>query len=93
MPPGQSAPVLLVGTQVSNTTFGTAARGTLYITDNANNALDTVNGVFKPGTVYVAAPAESGVARFGTLDLTTGAINPVITNLANPEGLLLIAGP
>ena len=89
--PSQTATVLPVGTQINDTAFATSSRGTLYITDNANNALDAITGTFKPGTAYVTAPSDSGVAGFvGVLNLTTGAITPVITNLANPAGLLFI---
>ena len=90
---GQSVTVLPVGTQINDTAFATATRGVLYITDNGNNSLDAVSGTFKPGTAFVAAPSDSGVGGFvGTLDLNTGAITPVITNLANPAGLLFTAG-
>jgi hypothetical protein len=92
--PSQTATVLPVGTQINDTAFATSSHGTLYITDNTNNALDAISGTFKPGTAYVAAPSDSGVAGFvGVLNLTTGAITPVATNLASPAGLLFIPGP
>lgn len=89
----QTVTVLTVGTQINDTAFATSSKGTLYITDNANNSVDAITGTFKPGTAFVAAPGDSGVAGFvGTLSLTTGIITPVFTNLASPAGLLFIPG-
>ncbi len=73
--------------------FATAATGTLYVTDNANNTLVAIKGRFTPGQAMVAAPADSTVHGFvGRLDLVTGHIAPFAVGFGNPAGLLFTPG-
>jgi len=89
----QKARVLNLGTQVNDTAFATAATGTLYVTDNANNTLVAIKGRFAPGQAMVAAPADSTVHGFvGRLDLATGHIAPFAVGFASPAGLLFVPG-
>ena len=44
-------------------------------------------GTFAPRTAYTAA---NGGPFFGTLDLTSGVITPVVTGLMNPGGLVFV---
>jgi len=89
----QKATVLNLGTQVNDTAFATAATGTLYVTDNANNTLVAIQGRFTPGQAMVAAPADSTVHGFvGRLDLATGHIAPFAVGFGSPAGLLFTPG-
>jgi hypothetical protein len=89
----QSITQLPVGTQVNDVEWATASQGTLYVTDNKGNAIDTITSTFPTGTVFVAAPSGSGVQGFvGTLDLTTGTITPIATGFGSPQGLLFVPG-
>ena len=89
----QKAVVLNLGTQVNDTAFASAATGTLYVTDNANNTLVAIKGRFTPGQAMVAAPADSSVHGFvGRLDLATGHIAPFAVGFGSPAGLLFMPG-
>jgi len=89
----QKAVVLNLGTQVNDTAFASAATGTLYVTDNANNSLVAIKGRFTPGEAMVAAPADSTVHGFvGRLDLATGHIAPFAVGFGSPAGLLFMPG-
>jgi hypothetical protein len=81
-----------LGTQVDDSAWATAKEGKLFVVDSKANAIYIVRADFTPGTVYTEAPADSGVAGFvGTIDLTTGAITPVIIGLKSPTGLIFVA--
>jgi hypothetical protein len=105
--PDQSLSVLNLSQSVNDSAWATSDEGTLYISDSANNMVDTLQGHFDPGTVFVAvtpcsansAPATCPASGFpanylGTLDLNTGVVSPV--NLGSqsvqPGGLLFKRG-
>lgn len=87
----QKQTLLSLGTQINDVEWATSSSGTLYITDNSNNAVYAITGNFTPGTVFVACPKDSGVAGFvGTLDLSTGTIHPFAIGFTSPCGLLFM---
>jgi hypothetical protein len=91
---GQTINQLPIGTQINDVEWATASTGTLYVTDNKANKVYAINSTFPTGTVFVAAPSDSGVAGFvGTLDLATGNITPFATGFGSPQGLLFVPGP
>lgn len=93
--PGQRLNVLNLAQAINDTAWATSVHGTLYVTDNANNKLVAVTGQFQPGSAFVAAtPADNKKPSktpgyLGQLNLTTGAIQPVISTF-QPSGLLFI---
>jgi hypothetical protein len=92
--PSQTINQLPIGTQVNDVEWATASTGTLYVTDNQANKVYAIDSTFPVGTVFVAAPSDSGVAGFvGTLDLATGTITPIATGFGSPQGLFFVPGP
>jgi hypothetical protein len=91
---GQTITQLPIGTQINDVEWATAPTGTLYVTDNSANKVYAINTTLPTGTVFVAAPSDSGVAGFvGTLNLATGNITPIATGFGSPQGLLFVPGP
>ncbi len=91
--PGQTLTTLPVGTQVDALAWATASTGTMLVTDAGTNKTTSISGQFTPGTLFITAPSDSGVAGFvGTVNLTTGTITPVATGFNSPHGLLFIPG-
>ena len=89
--PDQLLTRLTLGTQINDVAWATAARGTLYVTDSAGNAVQAITGAFTRGDLFVACPADSGVGGFvGVLNTTTGTITPMAINLQSPAGLLFV---
>ena len=89
----QTVSRLSLGTQVNDSLWIPSAHGRMIITDGKLNALYavTVDGGFTPGTVYSAAPSDSGVAGFvGMTNTKTGTITPTIIGLSSPKGLSFI---
>ncbi|MCU4185997.1 hypothetical protein K6U06_16630 [Acidiferrimicrobium sp. IK] len=97
--PSATATPLQLGTQIDDIEFATAPAGTLYAVDGKSNRIVAIrSGSFTPGTAFVAVPGDSTVPSFiGTLNLSTGAITPVVVGLTSPSGLLFVpstnAGP
>ncbi len=89
----QTVSRLSLGTQVDDSLWIPVAHGRMLVVDGKQNAVYavTMDGGFTPGTVYSAAPSDSGVAGFvGMTDPTTGTITPVIIGLGSPKGLRFI---
>src|SRR5579863_1147302 len=75
----QTVSRLLVGTQLDDTVYATKRNGTFYLADSKRNAIYSIRGSIKAGTLYTEAPGDSGVAGFvGTVDTSTGSITPII---------------
>ncbi len=90
---GQTLTTLTVGTQVDGVAWATATTGTMLVVDSGTNKITSISGSFTPGTLFITAPNDSGVAGFvGTVDLATGTITPVATGFTSPTGLLFIPG-
>jgi hypothetical protein len=90
---GQTLTTVKVGTQIDGVAWATAATGTMLVVDGGTNKITAMPGSFTPGTLFITAPSDSGVAGFvGTVNLTTGTITPVATGFASPTGLLFIPG-
>jgi hypothetical protein len=96
-PPIQVIP-LQGGMQIDDTAFVTANRGFLLIADrNSNTIYKLSSNVWQVGT---ALSASTGVAAAGTtpavpayvgqLDLHSGVVLPVVTNLTSPHGLAFV---
>lgn len=87
----QSLSHLSIGTQVDDFVWASSAKGTLYVVDSGDNTIHAISGTFKPNTVFVACPSDSGVGGFvGALDLTTGNIQPFAIGFKSPKGLLFV---
>ncbi len=86
--PQQSVKVLSVGTQVDDTVFVPGSKGCLLVADNNSGVFSICSSVWVPGSAMTAAPSDSTVIGFvGTLNLSTGQIQPLITGLQNPHGM------
>ncbi len=101
----QSLSVLKLTASVDDSSWVTAPRGTIYVTDNSGDTIDTVTGPFKLGTMYASvtpcdensAPATCPAAGYspnylGTINMTTGAITPVALKGPNlqPQGEIFL---
>lgn len=91
---GRSITRVPLGTQVDDTVWATSATGTLLVVDGKQNAIWKVSSsTFTPGTVYTEAPDDSGVVSFvGTINLSTGAIKPVVIGFVKPTGMAFVPG-
>jgi hypothetical protein len=88
----QTVTRVAIGTAVDDFGWATAASGFFFIVDGPANMIWKMTATFTPGTVYVEAPNDSGVASFvGTLDLKTGIITPIAVGFASPTGLLFMS--
>ena len=101
---GTSLQVLKLSQSVDDVAWATSATGTLYTTDSSSNTVDAITGTFTPGTVFTAVtpcnansapstcPAPGYAANsLGTIDLTTGKVGSVATDLAvNAKGLIFV---
>ena len=87
----QTVARLPLGTQVDDFVWATSPGGSLLVVDGKTNTIWKMNGNLAPGTVFVEAPSDSGVASFvGTLDLTSGTITPIGVGFVHPTGLAFI---
>jgi hypothetical protein len=87
----QTVTRLPLGTQVDDFVWATSPGGSLFVVDGKANTIWKMSGKLAPGTVYVEAPSDSGVASFvGTLDLTSGTITPIGVGFVHPTGLAFI---
>ncbi|HEX4702666.1 MAG TPA: hypothetical protein VH352_11105 [Pseudonocardiaceae bacterium] len=88
---GQRATVLSLSTQVDDTTFATATRGTLYVVDSPNNRVIAIHGPFHRGQSFGSVPSGSPTPTvLGNVDLNTGTVTTFATGFASPKGLLFI---
>lgn len=88
----QAVTRLSVGTQIDDFVWATAQSGTILIVDGPANMVWKLSGALAPGTVYVEAPSDSGVAGFvGTLDLKSGTISPIAIGFGSPTGMAYIS--
>ena len=89
---------LLGSVQVNDTVFATSRHGVLLVADRGANTIYAVTTPVWPlGGAFSAAaavPATKTTPAFpayvGELDLTSGAVVPVITNLVSPHGMAFI---
>ena len=78
-----SAPV-----EVDDTAFTTSSSGFIIFADKGLSEVFALHKqAFAPGVAYTAA---DGAKLVGTIDLTTGAITPVVTGLTSPGGLVFV---
>ncbi len=90
--PQQSVRSLNLGDAVDDTIWPSSAAGRLLISDTGSNTIFALHSTaLAKGSVYGAAPNDSGVAGFvGTVDLTSGIITPVAIGFASPHGMLFL---
>lgn len=89
--PQQKVSVLTVGTQVDDTVFPTTTKGCVLVADNNSGVYSICSDVWVPGTPYTAAPNDSGVIGFvGTINMSSGAITPIVVGIANPHGMAFV---
>jgi len=86
--------LLKLSQRVNDTAWVTNRRGTLYVTDNADNEVFTVRGGFTAGAAFTAVtprstdPTQPNPPNYlGSLNMNTGTITPAITTI-QAEGLL-----
>jgi hypothetical protein len=82
----------LVGTQLEDTIFIGPARqgtnGTFLVVDGTTNTIYSIRTQLQ--SVYTETPDDSGVSGlFGTLDLSTGIVTPVVIGFKKATGLAL----
>ena len=83
----------LVGTQLEDTIFINPARqgkkGTFLVVDGTTNTIYSIRAQ-KLQSVYTETPDDSGVSGlFGTLNLSTGIVTPVVIGFKKATGLAL----
>jgi hypothetical protein len=89
--PHQYVTSSMIGNQMDDTVWATSAGGRLLVSDTNANTIFQLRTAFVPGTVYGAAPNDSGVGGFvGTVDFTTGFITPIAVGLISPHGELFL---
>jgi sugar lactone lactonase YvrE len=91
--PTQTVTRTLVGTQLEDTIFIGSARqgkkGTFLVVDGTTNTIYSIR-TKKLQSVYTETPNDSGVSGlFGTLDLSTGIVTPVVIGFKKATGLAL----
>ncbi len=99
--------VLELSQSIDDTAWATAATGTLFMSDNANDLVDALHGSFRRGTAFVAArPCDADNAPstcpgpgfpadyLGVLDMESGAITQADLGgrVVEPHGLQFVAG-
>jgi hypothetical protein len=85
----------LLGTvQVDDTVFATSRHGVLLVADRGANTIYAVTTPVWPlNAAYSAVTNMTGTAfapYVGQLDLTSGAVLPVVTNLVSPHGMAFV---
>jgi hypothetical protein len=74
--------------EVDDTAFVTSTEGLVLFADKKLNTVFSLKkNAFVPGAAYTAADGASFV---GTIDMTTGVINPIVTGLGNPGGVVFV---
>lgn len=78
----------LASVETDDTNFATSSQGFILFADKQLNATFKLSKqAFAPGTAYTAA---DGGPFVGTVDLSSGIITPVVTNLGDPGGLVFV---
>jgi hypothetical protein len=89
--PQQTVLETMVGTQLDDTIWTTSSSGRLFVADGGRNAIYTLQWKGLRGTVITQAPNDSGVISFvGTVNMTTGAVVPVVTGFVKPTGMVFV---
>ena len=92
--PGTSTQVVsavTIGTQADDSAWATSPKGRMFLVDGSLNATYIIRTNWVEGAAYTSVPSNSLVAGFvGSLDLTTGTINPIIVGLKNPHGMIFV---
>jgi hypothetical protein len=89
--PQQSVLETMVGTQLDDTVWATSSSGRLFVADGGRNTIYTLQWKGNRGTVFTQAPNDSGVISFvGTVNMTTGAVLPVVTGFVKPTGMVFV---
>ncbi|HEV3035477.1 MAG TPA: hypothetical protein VGX72_11895 [Solirubrobacteraceae bacterium] len=103
--PHQSLSVLKLSSSVDDTAWPLVPWGALYVTDNRDDTVNRITGLFQPGSELVAdtpcdessapstCPAPGFPANFlGQVNPWTGAISPVSVSGAavQPQGMLFL---
>jgi hypothetical protein len=74
--------------EVDDTAFVTSTEGFVLFADKKLNKVFALKKkAFVPGTAYTAA---DGGPFVGTIDLTTGVITPIVTEVVGPGGLVFV---
>jgi hypothetical protein len=77
-----------VPVEVDDTAFVTSTEGFILFADKGlNKVFSLKKKAFAPGAAYTAA---DGGPFVGTIDLTTGAVTPIVTGLSGPGGLVFV---
>jgi hypothetical protein len=89
--PQQKVLETMVGTQLDDTVWTTTGSGRLFVADGGRNAIYTLQWKGARGTVITQAPNDSGVISFvGTVNMTTGAVLPIVTGFVKPTGMVFV---
>jgi hypothetical protein len=92
--PQQKVSRTLVGDQLDDTVWSTSDHGRLLVTDAGSNAIYWVHVDGTAGTIFTQAPNDSGVIDFiGTVDTTTGFVNPVMIGFGKATGMAFVPDP
>jgi hypothetical protein len=80
--------------QVDDVSWTSTPHGTLLMVDAQLNQIDAITGPLGMGTAFTAIPSGTTPLSgdLATIDLSTGAVTPVITGLGSPKGLLYVPG-
>ncbi|WP_341318618.1 hypothetical protein WN982_26790 [Paraburkholderia sp. IMGN_8] len=89
---------LLGKVQIDDTVFATARRGFLLVSDTKANTVYKISAdvwqrgaAFSASTGVAAAPGQPAVPGYvGQLDLRSGALLPLVTNLQAPHGMAFV---
>ena len=75
-----------------NLVFRDSAITQAFLDNSAANQVVSLQSSASPkGSVYTAAPNDSGVGGFvGTINLSTGFITPVAIGLSSPHGMVFV---
>jgi len=77
-----------VPVETDDTAFVTSSQGFILFADKGLNTVYTLKrNAFAPGAAYTAA---DGGPFVGTLDMTSGVITPIVTDLKGPGGLVFV---
>ena len=90
---------LLGNVQVDDTAFATARRGYLLVSDTKANTVYKISAnvwqrdaAFSASTGVAATASTPAVPAYvGQLDLRSGALLPLVTNLASPHGMVFVS--
>jgi hypothetical protein len=89
---------LLGNVQVDDTVFATARRGYLLVSDTAANKVYKISSnvwqhdaAFSASTGVAATSTTTSVPAYvGQLDMRSGALLPLATNMGSPHGMVFV---